>query len=482
MDGHFRRSVRFRVRGGLLSASVAIYGLACCLALRVLPIQSFCLTPKRSRKTEAWSRNSVAAKPLKVLQDTSAVPFDFLPQPPSSAQQLSDAASWHRERRRRMLEKYGDQIASLERQASSQTIGIPLLLLTNFSLLGLAILSGSLNPLHVVLLAVFPGSIFSLWQLQILHDVLHGCFYEKGKSQLWGIKRKDLQDKTLFWGSMPSFFGYYLYLRFGHLSHHKNVGNPSNSLALLFDSNQADFEDGDILFVAHRMNLKGDYGPQVPIPFTNNEKTFKMSISKSGFHFWRPGQSTWNAIMFVMSFLYERSLLGFNDVIVSILGKNLFFPNKPPEFHEDCTAYARCATLLRIALVICCGWKSLLFLYLSETLWSIPPHPCCAMFVTNHGSNTVTDHNDIDTCIPTSSTYAGPWYSCLTLGTNFHCEHHDFPTIPLNQLYKLRQIAPEYYRQGSNDNVFAIMKKAFAYPEFYACMDAGSQLYRQQES
>jgi fatty acid desaturase len=407
----------------------------------------------------------------RLILKQSATPLEY------QQSSLSNPAQWHQERRRQMLAQYGDQISPLEREASSQNLGIPLLLVTNLSLLSLSILSGSLPIPAVLLLAIFPGSIFSLWQLQILHDVLHGSFFEKGSSQLWGYKRKDLQDKFLFWGSMPSIFGYYLYLKYGHLTHHKNVGDPSSNLAQLFDSNKSDFEDGDMLFVAHRMHLKGDYGPKVPVPFSEN-KHFKMSISKSGFHFWREGKSSWNAVMFALSFMYERVLLAFNDVVVSLLGKNLFFPNKPQKFQDECTAYARCATLLRAGLLLTCGWKSLLFLYLSETLWSIPPHPACAMFVTNHGSGTAQDGS----CVPTSSTYAGQWYSVMTLGTNLHVEHHDFPTIPFDKLHKLRKIAPEFYEKGSDNNVMKIMDEAFANPQFYACMDAGLLQGRRQES
>jgi len=100
------------------------------------------------------------------------------------------------------------------------------------------------------------------------------------------------------------------------------------------------------------------------------------------------------------------------------------------------------------------------------------------MFVTNHGSATRDEDGDGygDGCIPSSSTYAGKWYSLFTLGTNYHCEHHDFPTIPLHRLGKLREIAPEYYREGERDNVFEIMWKVFSEPEFYACMDVGVNL------
>jgi fatty acid desaturase len=373
-------------------------------------------------------------------------------------------SEWHRERRRDMMAKYGDQIAPLEQKASSQAIGVPLLLLTCTSLWALAFISGSLPWQQVVLLAAFPGSMFSLWQLQLLHDVIHGSFFEKGKTTIWGIPRKELQDKVLFWASMPSIFGYYLYLKVGHLSHHKNTGE--HSLAEIFESDRDGFEDGDMLFVAHRMNLKGDYGPKVPIPFS--EKELKMSISRSGFHFWKNGEAVLNALRFAVSFLYERILLSVNDVFVCLLGKNLFFPNKPQSFHNDCTSYARVATALRVGLCLTAGWKALLFLYLSETLWSLPPHPACAMFVTNHGS-AMTETGD---CVPTSSTYTGPWYSLFTLGTNYHCEHHDFPTIPFDKLQELRKIAPEFYRTGSEDNLMGVMAKTFAYPDFYACMDA----------
>ena len=60
----------------------------------------------------------------------------------------------------------------------------------------------------------------------------------------------------------------------------------------------------------------------------------------------------------------------------------------------------------------------------------------------------------------------------MTLGTNYHVEHHDFPTIPLHVLWKLRFIAPEYYRGGEKDDVLKIMKTTFAKPEFYSCMNA----------
>ncbi|KAL7529946.1 hypothetical protein ACHAXR_005417 [Thalassiosira sp. AJA248-18] len=368
-----------------------------------------------------------------------------------------------------MLQKYGDQISPMERESSSHALALSLLFLSNTSLFGLSLLSGKLHPYQVALLALFPGSMFSLWTLQILHDALHGSLLNKRQSKIVGMKRKDLQENLLFWGSMPSAFGYYLYLKYGHLTHHNSLGDAqSASLKTLFESSQKDFEDGDVLFVAHRMKLKGEVGPK----FTIGGKEITMSISKTGFNAWKEGHPIRNALAFATSFMYERLLLIINDLVVAITGRNYFFPNKPQQFHDECAKYCRCAVMVRGVLWALAGWKSMMFLYLSETLWSIPPHPACAMFVTNHGS---TMDSDTGSCVPSSSTYAGRWYSIFTLGTNYHCEHHDFPTIPLHRLGELRKIAPEFYRKGSSDNVFGIMRKVFAKPEFYACMDANIQ-------
>jgi fatty acid desaturase len=402
-----------------------------------------------------------------------------------SAPVFSDAALWHRQRRKEMLEKYGDVIRPLEKEASSQTLAAPLLVITNLSLLALSIWCGTqLSIGQTILLGIFPGSILSLWQLQILHDVLHGSLFDKSSTKVFGVPKANLQKATLFWGSLPCVFGYYLYLQFGHLSHHVNVGNPEQAnLKSLFDSDQVDFQDGDVLFVAHRMKLLGDIGPTLKA----FGKSITVSVSNAGFSLWREDQNEnaaenastlwlWNGLAFWASFLGERLLLVFNDVIVSLTGRNWFFPNKPDAFHEDCARYARVGTLLRGTLLLTCGWNSLLFLYLSETLWSLPPHPACAMFVTNHGS--ASHHHDDkkkeagELCWPSSSTYAGTWYSLLTLGTNYHTEHHDFPTIPFDQLYQLHKLAPEYYPLGES-NVWEIERQAFSNADWYACMNVG---------
>lgn len=388
--------------------------------------------------------------------------------PTNGTQQLQLPADWHRERRRSMMQKYRDEIAPLEQ--ATTFLGVPLLVLTSGSLFALAVSMTDAVPLPlVILLALFPGSMLSLWQLQLLHDLIHGLMLNKKKTTVLGMEKKRMQDALLFWGSLPCYFGYYLYLKNGHMSHHAKLGQ--HDLLDLFESDQIDFEDGDVLFTSHRMHLTGDYGPKVPIPGGDNH--FKMSISRSGFYFWKEGEAIRNAILFAASFVYERMLLGLNDAVVAILGRNLFFLRKPDTFHETNANYSRVATALRLALWTFVSYKAVLFLFLAETLWCLPPHPASVMFVTNHGSKTpeTADAGGGTVCEPTQSTYAGFWYSLFTLNTNCHCEHHDFPAIPLHHLHRLRRIAPEFYQQ-SDDDLPKLLEEAFAYPDFYACMNA----------
>jgi hypothetical protein len=148
-----------------------------------------------------------ATKPLEVdWVENTAARNEESSSPSSKSDDITSVSLWHRERRRQMILKYGDQIARLERD-DSQFIGVPLLLLSCASLWGLTILCGSLPVWAVVLLAAFPGSMFSLWQLQLLHDVIHGSFLQKDSLHFGGIPRKRLQEDSCFGHHCPASLG-----------------------------------------------------------------------------------------------------------------------------------------------------------------------------------------------------------------------------------------------------------------------------------
>lgn len=416
---------------------------------------------------EASIQASIQSSNTKSIQTklSKPVPDAAPPIPPPKSLSLSPAAQWHAKRRREILVNNRSAIRELE-SSRSVSFALPLLVASNLALAYLSILSGSIPLWKSFVNALFFGSTLSLWQLQLLHECLHGAMLGRGTKL-----HKKLRDLVLFWGSFPSGFGYWLYLRHGHLSHHSFVG--SRSLDDAFSSPEDHLEDGDVLFVNHRMHMKGPFGPRLSALLgAKPDRDPILSIGRSGFRFWKEGSWARNAALFAFTFWLERILLVANDLFVAVRGQNRFFPAKSPRFHRRCARHARVSLLFKLLLARLANsaWRPLAFLLLSETLWSLPPHPACAMFVTNHGSEMKDGR-----CVPTSSTYAGKWYAVLTLGTNFHREHHDFPTVPLHKLGKLRDIAGgDWYERESPRGLGEVVKTAFGSPDFYACMDVGA--------
>jgi sphingolipid 4-desaturase/C4-monooxygenase len=87
-----------------------------------------------------------------------------------------------------------------------------------------------------------------------------------------------------------------------------------------------------------------------------------------------------------------------------------------------------------VAIVYFCGWAGFFYLVCSF-FFSIGLHPVGARWVQEHYTND-----------PEQETYSyyGPINRiCLNMG--YHNEHHDFPTIPWNNLPRLKAVAPEFY-------------------------------------
>jgi sphingolipid 4-desaturase/C4-monooxygenase len=93
-----------------------------------------------------------------------------------------------------------------------------------------------------------------------------------------------------------------------------------------------------------------------------------------------------------------------------------------------------------VALVYFLGWKAFAYLGISF-FFSVGLHPLGARWIQEHFL--VLDPNQ------ETYSYYGQLNS-VNLNVGYHNEHHDMPSIPWNNLPKLKTIAPEYY-----DNLLA---------------------------
>lgn len=95
---------------------------------------------------------------------------------------------------------------------------------------------------------------------------------------------------------------------------------------------------------------------------------------------------------------------------------------------------AACAIAFDVAIVRFCGWPGFSYL-LASFFFSIGLHPV--------GARWIQEHYTIEPEQETFS-YYGP-INLIALNVGYHNEHHDFPSVPWNQLPRLRAIAPEFY-------------------------------------
>lgn len=376
----------------------------------------------------------------------------------------TSASSWHRRRRERILERYPRLLESVSKGGART---LPSLVLVNVFQVLLASHIGKhdWSTLETAAIGATIGGTASLWQFSLLHDIKHGL-----ADLPKGVKGFRVND-VLFWGSQPSVFGYFLYLRYGHLSHHRDFG--TKSLKDSFDSTALNFEDGDVLFSAHRQMLAGDNRTE-SIGFFGSENVGGrgLSISRSFYSlFWREDSAFSNLLVYSISMAYERAALCVNDKIVAMTGSNFFFPNKPEAFLETNVRYARAASLVHGLLFLSSGPQALLYLFFSELSWQLPIHPAIAMFISNHPSYTSIEENGQKICQPTSSVYGSAVFDWICAFSNYHTEHHDFPDVPMWNLKEVRDQAPEFYEslEGADDSLVTVIRKSFRGRQFYGC-------------
>lgn len=87
-----------------------------------------------------------------------------------------------------------------------------------------------------------------------------------------------------------------------------------------------------------------------------------------------------------------------------------------------------------VLIIWLCGWNGMIYLWASF-FFSIGLHLVGARWIQEHYTTTPEQE---------TASYYGP-LNFIALNVGYHNEHHDFPSIPWNNLPKLKALAPEFY-------------------------------------
>ena len=109
------------------------------------------------------------------------------------------------------------------------------------------------------------------------------------------------------------------------------------------------------------------------------------------------------------------------------------------------------------AIIYFCGWAGLVYLVFSF-FFSIGLHPCGARWIQEHYTYDIEQE---------TASYYGP-VNILSLNVGYHNEHHDFPSIPWNNLPKLTAMAPEFYNNLKSHNSYGKLLFTFLFDERYS--------------
>jgi sphingolipid 4-desaturase/C4-monooxygenase len=129
-----------------------------------------------------------------------------------------------------------------------------------------------------------------------------------------------------------------------------------------------------------------------------------------------------------------------------------------------------CAIAYDIAIVYFCGWAGFLYLVLAF-LFSIGLHPV--------GARWIQEHYTYDFDQETFS-YYGP-INRVALNMGYHNEHHDLPSVPWNNLPKLRAIAPEFYNNLKYHSSWSRLLLQFIFDKRYSLYSRVERMREQDE-
>lgn len=329
-------------------------------------------------------------------------------------------AVWHRERARAILKAHPEV---KELFGNEPTTAFWCLAVSGLHI-ALAVGCSFLPWWGMLLAAYFIGSSLNIMLFQLGHDCVHGNVF---KSPAW--------SRWLFtFTTLPMFLSGHHTWWPEHLVHHTDMGAKKD-------------------FITRRRSF-----------FLVTRVTSPLFVPYS-------------LIMLIMQFF--RSVAG---LAMWLLGVIFRFRIKPGPWtlavladehlasgyrKEGCEWWAVVYPAINLAfcgaLFYFAGWQSVAYLLASEAFFTGFLHPYCLGWVLGishfHGARRYQ---------PTASHY-GRLLNFFSFNAGLHVEHHDLQSIPWNRMWKLRQLAPEFYQDLETIPSFTWLglQFVFAGPKFF---------------
>ena len=305
-------------------------------------------------------------------------------------------AVWHRERARGMIHAH-PEIKQLFGHYSPTAFWCLLAAGTQVALAA----SMSHFPWWVTILAAyFVGALINITLFQLAHECDHCLVF---KSRFW--------NRYLFTlTSIPMFLSAHHTWWIEHIVHHNDMSATKD-----FTTRRRSF------FLASRKTS--------PLFFP-----FSMAVAAA-----QVLRSALGVIIYVFTSLLRGRLEPSRASMLVLADEHLISGYEKERIAKWAVVYPVLSFCVYGALYLYGGWMPLLYLLLSQTFFTGFLHPYCLGWVLGishfHGRRKYQ---------PTASHY-GWLINLTTFNAGLHVEHHDIAGIPWFRLWKLRQLAPEYF-------------------------------------
>lgn len=328
------------------------------------------------------------------------------------------AADWHRSRREKILAAHPEVAKLNGRNSYTPVINLGLIALQSYFAIAL-----ERYPWWAAMIVAY---LFGGWVEGVIFTSCHEYCHNLGpKNRTWTQILLTLGSICTpnNWGNMFRHF---------HMSHHINQGSHDKN------------EYGDLLDNEHLIlkswNTVATEKPTSKI-FFGIKKILKLHSN-------------------ILQFWLPRILVRPVQNVYFCL-KSLFAGQMPRAFMRHQVIETSSKVLFFSMIFYFGGVTSVLYLCLSSLLYyGFLLHPGLTLWVTSHSANEMLDGQAY---APSGTFVFGPIMSLVSMNITYHCEHHDFPSIPWHRIKEVRKLAPEFYNEKAEPQTNSYLKLLATY-------------------